>query len=71
MVTVGELLNSAIELAVSFTHIAVMSPSQAVLIAVGGLLTAFSMAVFGYLAVGAVLAPLGIQLPSPGRSGPE
>jgi len=71
MVTVGEFLQSVVGLLVSFVEIALMSPSQAALIAAGGLLTALAMGVFGYLALGAVLAPTGVELPSPGRRGPD
>ena len=71
MVTLGELVNSVVELAASFVDIALMSPFQAVLLVVGALLTGLSVAAFGYLALGGVLAPLGLQLPAPGRRGPE
>jgi hypothetical protein len=66
-----ELLQSIVELTVSFGEIALMSPLQFLLLAVGGALTLLSVAGFGYLVFGAALEPLGVDLPSPGRRGPE
>jgi len=68
---VVELFQSVIELTLSFGDIALMSPFQFVLILVGGGLTLLSIGVFGYLVAGAVLEPLGLDLPSPGRRGPS
>jgi hypothetical protein len=71
MVTLGTLVNSVVELAASFADVALMSPFQAVLLVVGALMTGIAVVVFGYLALGGVLAPIGLQLPTPGRRGPE
>jgi len=67
---VVELLGSMVELTLSFLDIALMSPLQFVLLVVGGGLTLLSVGAFGYLVLGAVLEPLGLSLPSPGRRGP-
>lgn len=50
----------------AFGEILGSSPEQAVLLLCGGLLVGVSVLVMGYLAVGALLRPLG-ELPSPGR----
>ncbi len=67
---VVELLGSAVELTLTFLDIALMSPLQFLLLVVGGGLTLLSIGAFGYLVLGAVLEPLGISPPSPGRRGP-
>jgi hypothetical protein len=58
---VGEL----VELVTRFTDVALSDPLSALLLAVGGLLTAASVAAFGYLAAGGVLAYLGRFTPAP------
>lgn len=68
---VVELLGSVVELTLTFLDVALMSPLQFVLLVVGGALTVLSVAAFGYLVLGAVLEPLGLSLPSPGRRGPS
>lgn len=43
------------------------SVPQAILVAMGAVLVAGTMLFMGYLALGAVLAPLGVQIPTSGK----
>jgi hypothetical protein len=66
---VAELLVSLVRLTVIFaTEVALRDPLAFVAFAVGAALTTASVAVFGYLAVGAALDLAGIAMPSPGRT---
>jgi hypothetical protein len=51
-----DLVQNFVELVTKFTDVALSDPLSAVLITVGGLLTAFSVAVFGVLSGGAAVA---------------
>lgn len=63
---IPKLLGSIPEMGQAFGEILLSSPEQAVLLVCGGLLVGVSVLVLGYLAVGALVRPLG-GLPSPGR----
>lgn len=63
----GGLLESIIELPVRFAEIAASSPEQAILIALGALITAAASVVFGGIAVGGLAAAAGRLLPSGGQ----
>jgi len=52
------LVGNVVDLVRTFTEVALADPLSAVLLTVGGLLTLFSVAVFGYLALGGLLALL-------------
>lgn len=53
-----ELLGSIPKLVNSFAEILVMGPIQAVLLIMGGILVAVSVAILGYLTLGALFRPL-------------
>lgn len=61
-----KLVNSIPEMLKAFGEVLVMSPQQALLVLIGGLLIAISVGLLGYLTLGALLSPIG-GLPSPGR----
>jgi hypothetical protein len=66
---VVELLVSVVDLLVIFTTEVVFSdPLSAISVTVGGALTVGTVAFFTYLVVGALLAELGVDLPTPGRT---
>lgn len=66
----GGLLDSIIELPVRFAEIAASSPEQAILIALGALITAAASVVFGIISLGGLAAAAGRLLPS-GSQPPE
>ncbi len=60
------LLESVPELGARFADIATASVGQAVLLAMGALLIAFTMGFFGYLVFGALVRPIA-NFATPGR----
>jgi hypothetical protein len=68
---VVELLASVVDLVVIFvTEVFLNDPIGAVVFLVGAGLTTASVAVFGYLALGAALDAVGVGIGSPGRTPP-
>lgn len=65
----GSLVGSVVEMVRQFAAVATASPEQAVLLAVGVVLTTAAMAVFGLLALGAAVEWL-VSL-RPGSRGPS
>ena len=64
----GGLVESLVQLLVEFGNVAFgVDPLTTVLLVLGALLTGFSVAFFGYLTVGAVLAGLKGLFPTPSR----
>ena len=51
-----DLIDSIVQFPSEITEVATQSPITAVLVAMGGLLIAISMGVFGYLSLGAVVS---------------
>ena len=68
----GGLIESLVQLLTEFGRVAVgVDPLTTILLLLGAALTGFSVLVFGYLTVGAVLDSLGDLIPSPsGPGGP-
>jgi hypothetical protein len=68
---VVELLASVVQLVVVFlTEVAFTDPLAFISFAVGAAITTGSVAFLSYLAVGALLREVGIELPTPGRTPP-
>lgn len=61
------VIESVVQLAQDFNAVAAGSPEQAILLALGGLLVAFSAGVFGLLALGGLLGAIKAQLPTRSR----
>lgn len=61
------IVESLVQLVREFNAVATSSPEQAVLLALGTLLTAFSIGLFGFLAVGGLLGALKALLPTGSR----
>ena len=61
------LIESIIELTISFGELALGDPFAFVLVALGGAITAGSLAVFTYVFVGALAELVGVELPTPGK----
>jgi hypothetical protein len=68
----GGLMESLVQLLTEFGRVAIgVDPLTTILLLLGAALTGFSVLVFGYLTVGAVLDGLGDLIPSPsGPGGP-
>jgi hypothetical protein len=63
-----KLLGSIPDLINNFADILMMSPIQAVLLIMGGILVAVSVVIMGYLTLGALFRPLGnLGEPAKGR----
>lgn len=60
--TLSKLLGSIPRLVQEFASVLQASPEQAVLLICGAILVLFSVAVFGYLTLGAFLRPVGSLL---------
>ncbi|WP_129112653.1 hypothetical protein [Halegenticoccus tardaugens] len=68
---VADLLGSTVRLVVIFaTEVLPNDPLSAIVFLIGGALTTFSIAFFGYLVLGAVGELFGGLMPSPGRTPP-
>lgn len=63
----GGFLESIIELPVRFAEIAAASPEQAILLALGALMTAAASVVFGVISLGGLAAAVGRLFPSGGQ----
>lgn len=61
------LIESVFDLTINFAEIAFSDPFSFVLIALGGAITAGSLAVFTYLVVGALADAVGVELPTLGK----
>jgi hypothetical protein len=63
--TIGDVVQSAVELLFSFAEIAQYDPLSALLLGVGGIIMVATMGVMGWLTAGAAL-----DLVTPDRTGP-
>lgn len=63
----GGFIDSIIQLPGEFVNVAAQSPEQAVLLAIGALITGFSAVAFGLLATGGIVDALVSGLPSGGQ----
>lgn len=68
--TSGGLVESILRMPGEFAGIAAQSPEQAILLAIGALITGVAAAVFGLLAAGGLLQAFARAMPS-GRQPPE